>query len=187
MNVSVWVGLLALFMLPGAAQLVLPEFYVEEEPGLPPEEAGAEGQSPEERKAFERQMRQMMQALKGRRPPGGVLEPLVEPEDAFPRQEFHQGPEGLMLELMRADGRTVRLAVPNQTVMVQTRVGPMPLRLHEVEEIRREADAMIFRFRDGDQVSGQLARLYLPVAEESGRFRALMLEGISLIRLSVAE
>lgn len=187
MNVSVWRGLLALIMLPGAAQLVLPEFYLEEEPGMSPEKAGAEGQGPEERMAFEQQMRQMMQALQGRRPPGGLLEPLVEAEDAFPSQEFQQGPEELVLELMRADGRSVRLAVPNQTVRVQTRVGPMPLRLHEVEEIRREADAMIFRFRDGDQVSGQLARLYLPVPEQSGHFRALMLEGISLIRLSVPE
>ncbi|MCC5843038.1 MAG: hypothetical protein JJU05_02175 [Verrucomicrobia bacterium] len=182
----------------GTAQLVLPDFYVDEEEGDAPEPSPPAVDGPhsrgetsdetsDEASQMDQQMRQMMQAMQVRRPHTARTERLAEEDEALSRQDFKAGPAELMIELIRRDGRSVRLEVPNQTLMLSTRAGRLPVRLHEVAEMREDGEAMVIRFQDADQVTGRLERIYMPVDGEPGRFRALPLDGISLIRLSSPE
>jgi hypothetical protein len=188
-----WLGMAWLTASIGMAQLVLPDFFVEEE-GDGPEQrepvvdgAHSRGETPGEGLKLEQPMRQMMQAMQVRRQHTGQVERFAEEGEAWYRQEFREGPAELTMELIGPDGRSVRLQVPNQTLTVLTRAGRLPIRLQDIEEIRNAGEAMVIRLRDADQVTGHVERIFLPMREEPGHVRALPLEEIRLIRLSLPE
>jgi len=177
----------------GMAQLVLPDFFVEEAGDGPEQREPAvdgthsRGETPGDALKLDQQMRQMMQAMQVRRPHTGRMERFAEEGEAWYRQEFPEGPAELTMEFIGLDGRSVRLQVPNQTLTVLTRAGRLPVRLQDVEEIRNAGEAMVIRLRDADQVTGHVERIYMPMREDPSRFRALPLEEIRFIRLSLPE
>ncbi len=180
---------------PGFAQLVLPEFFVEEdaEPEqrfMPGDEGHARGDQAETEGTMEQaeqQMRQMMQAMQGRSPRMNRMERGDDVVEPFERQNFQAGGDLLLMEWTHLDGRQVRRSVPNQTVLVLTAVGRLPVSLHEVEEIRRHEKGMLLTFGDSDQVSGHVDTIYLPAEPPSDDLQVLPLNDIVFIRISIPE
>jgi hypothetical protein len=183
------------------AQLVLPDLFIddEEDPGaseirVQQEDTAAQG---EERRGLtegdermEQQMRQMMQAMQVRRPHF----PRVAEQDAgdgalFQPMSFSAGPESLVLELEDVSGHRTRLSVPNQTLMLNTRAGRLPVRLNEVREMTKQEgrDTFTVLLMDNDRIEGMPQALFAPSGDDGGELSGISLETVRFIRLSLSE
>jgi len=197
---------LSFFLLAGftgsllMAQLVLPDYFEEEDAESRVERSGSIGDAAHSREngerdslspeALEQQMRQMMQSMTARRPQRG--RPAERHGEELALRSYHDltgGGETVLARLAHADGRRGRLRLPNQTFLVETRAGMLPVRLHEVKEIRAagEGGAFIFTFWDEDQVRGTLSRLFIRVGDEEVSYRAMPMTGLELISLELPE
>lgn len=153
------------------AQLTLPDFFVDEPfpeeeirqtPGVPQtgaqEEPGQE--SREAAPATDENARRMLQQMN--MGAGGFVHRHVAPQgrDARIQSEMIEvltgGPHTLSVEFELADGRTQRLKILNQTLLIDTGAMRMPVRLNDLASMERsEADSpYLFRFKDGDELRG---------------------------------
>lgn len=188
MTVLAW-GVLPL----GTGQLVLPDFFEEDDsPGLESgrlqeEDRAAEeapGDIPGTQTMQEQQMRQMMQAMQGRASRNHApREPDPAEGAGFLLQALDGGPPWLKGVLADAGGREHLQRLPNQTFVLETRAGALPVRLHEVEALQREADIFSVRFVSGDRAEGRIVTVYAEAEPGSDGLRALKLEGIRSIRI----
>lgn len=199
--------MVVLLAMPVWSQIVLPDFYEDDDPfadetHVPdPERAGGMHARPDREEADDEKeeavdllndpaTRRMIQQMNmASAPRGGRI--IRQPNNAaeVAEQEWLEhllaGPEWVEADSLLEDGTTRQYELPNQTLLLDTPAGSIPLRLHELASMKsvRESEG-IFRLelRDGDLISGKLVQL--PVVKIDDSLRRLEAGEIREIILS---
>lgn len=101
-------------------------------------------------------------------------------------EDFYMGgPEEVTLVIESRRGRVFQSILPNQTLLVETEWGKLPVRLHEIEEggATEAEDGFAFELTGGDKVEGRLPDVHFWMKRMDGSER--MIPGRDIRRLRI--
>jgi hypothetical protein len=197
MNKWIWIFSTLLFTAHG--QIVLPDFVnpgserprqeqiiVPEDNTHQADEEDVEDQEPTQRIISEEQMKmsmlsnnvQMNTIPEQKAKPGEDLEEL--------KAIYLSGPEKLIVTLKTIKGEQFNASIQNQTFLVETAIGRLPVRVHEIQSLNQERETGIFRIetQDGDLVRGKLQNVFFYLTLQDGSERTVA--GKTITRLNAS-
>jgi len=104
-------------------------------------------------------------------------------EDRERMDRLLAGPEWVVADSRLEDGEARKFELPNQTLLLETSAGNIPLRLHELVSMKRVEGAVYqLELMDGDLISGKMVKL--PVVKVDDTLRRLEPDEVRAITLS---
>lgn len=184
--------LILIFSLGAAAaygQLTLPDFFLDEEF---PDEAPAEQVRPAEQEPArppsqidENARRLMMNMNVGQRHQVHHRVQRQQEQITEAIERYLGGPDDMVITLLDQEGGETKLRLQNQTLLVDTGLFRLPVRLHEVKQLRvLEAGKRVsLTLQNGEEVSGAVLSPFFLVQDAQGAVELRAISSAAEIRI----